>query len=278
MDECTCGYKVGHLVGGQPALDVDPDCPVHGSRTANAPDAMQILTGEDGIPLWVPGCTTTTDPDVAEPRSEQRHPMHDLGWRSGQSPEPAPGPTVCDFCNGTGELKGAVQAWDIPGAPIPECPYCAPGPSDVEIPQPWRVCPPHGPWFHAKETPGAQCMTCGYWKEPDAPGPTVHHDETHGYHTADGEPVPTDGPPCDYCGDFECPVCRELQPVMTPTLGRAILAKLKNLRAENTRLQEALITIAERLDDAGCQCDSSDEYVYICNLCTANDALAKRNP
>jgi len=61
--------------------------------------------------------------------------------------------------------------------------------------------------------------------------------------------------------DYSCPACAELR-----------------LGAENTRLQEALITIAERLDDAGCQCDSSDEYVYICNLCTANDALAKRNP
>ena len=129
------------------------------------------------------------------------------------------------------------------------------------------------------------------YETDDAPGPSVHHDETHGYHTADGEPIPTDGPPCDYCGDFECPVCRELQPVMTPTLERAILAKLKSLRAENTKLRaecqewgniafalqdgyrEALITIADRLEDAGCQCDASDEYVYKCNLCVANDAL-----
>ena len=144
----------------------------------------------------------------------------------------------------------------------------------------------------------------------------VHHDETHGYHTADGEPVVkaqssvdvvealilnrdvkerrgysydakllTDAiaeigrlakelwscPECAFTfdavhvdemsADYSCPACAELR-----------------LGAENTRLQEALITIAERLDDAGCQCDSSDEYVYICNLCTANDALAKRNP
>ena len=39
------------------------------------------------------------------------------------------------------------------------------------------------------------------------------------------------------------------------------------------RLKEALITIADRLEDAGCQCDASDEYVYRCNLCVANDAL-----
>ena len=42
---------------------------------------------------------------------------------------------------------------------------------------------------------------------------------------------------------------------------------------ENAKLREALITIADRLEDAGCQCDSSDEYVYKCNLCVANDAL-----
>ena len=38
-------------------------------------------------------------------------------------------------------------------------------------------------------------------------------------------------------------------------------------------LKEALITIADRLEDEGCQCDASDEYVYRCNLCVANDAL-----
>ena len=38
-------------------------------------------------------------------------------------------------------------------------------------------------------------------------------------------------------------------------------------------LREALITIADRLEDEGCQCDASDEYVYKCNLCIANDAL-----
>ena len=39
------------------------------------------------------------------------------------------------------------------------------------------------------------------------------------------------------------------------------------------QLREALITIADRLEDEGCQCDASDEYVYKCNLCVANDAL-----
>jgi len=39
------------------------------------------------------------------------------------------------------------------------------------------------------------------------------------------------------------------------------------------QLREALITIADRLEDEGCQCDSSDEYVYRCNLCVANDAI-----
>ena len=56
------------------------------------------------------------------------------------------------------------------------------------------------------------------------------------------------------------------------------LKYIQRLETENTQLREALITIADRLEGAGCQCDSSDEYVYICNLCTANDALAKRNP
>ena len=31
---------------------------------------------------------------------------------------------TCKTCGGSGELKDAVQAWDIPGAPIPECPDC----------------------------------------------------------------------------------------------------------------------------------------------------------
>ena len=30
----------------------------------------------------------------------------------------------CETCGGSGELKDAVQAWDIPGAPIPDCPDC----------------------------------------------------------------------------------------------------------------------------------------------------------
>ena len=33
------------------------------------------------------------------------------------------------------------------------------------------------------------CDHCGHWKEPNALNPPAHHDETHGYHTADGEPV-----------------------------------------------------------------------------------------
>ena len=31
---------------------------------------------------------------------------------------------TCKTCGGSGELKDAVQAWDIPGAPIPDCPDC----------------------------------------------------------------------------------------------------------------------------------------------------------
>ena len=30
----------------------------------------------------------------------------------------------CPICNGSGELPEAQQAWDIPDAPIPGCPYC----------------------------------------------------------------------------------------------------------------------------------------------------------
>ena len=33
---------------------------------------------------------------------------------------------VCEVCNGTGELKDAVQAWDVLGAPVPRCPHCVP--------------------------------------------------------------------------------------------------------------------------------------------------------
>ena len=31
---------------------------------------------------------------------------------------------VCKMCGGTGYLRDARQAWDIPEAPSPECPYC----------------------------------------------------------------------------------------------------------------------------------------------------------
>ena len=30
----------------------------------------------------------------------------------------------CIACEGLGELREAVQAWDIPGAPVPECGVC----------------------------------------------------------------------------------------------------------------------------------------------------------
>jgi len=30
----------------------------------------------------------------------------------------------CPICEGCGELDEAVQAWDIPDAPIPECSFC----------------------------------------------------------------------------------------------------------------------------------------------------------
>lgn len=30
----------------------------------------------------------------------------------------------CGVCEGQGELKEAVQAWDVPGAPIPDCDTC----------------------------------------------------------------------------------------------------------------------------------------------------------
>lgn len=33
--------------------------------------------------------------------------------------------TTCPVCNGTGYNRDAVQAWDIPSAPVPECDYCS---------------------------------------------------------------------------------------------------------------------------------------------------------
>jgi hypothetical protein len=32
----------------------------------------------------------------------------------------------CPICDGSGELVEAVQAWDVPGAPTPECSWCKP--------------------------------------------------------------------------------------------------------------------------------------------------------
>lgn len=31
---------------------------------------------------------------------------------------------TCPLCAGTGKNRDAQQAWDIPGAPVPECHYC----------------------------------------------------------------------------------------------------------------------------------------------------------
>ena len=80
----------------------------------------------------------------------------------------------------------------------------------------------------------------------------VHHDETHGYHTADGDEV----------------LGRYYERVGPAFVEEPVVERLK----------EALITIADRLEDKGCQCDVSDEYTYRCNLCTANDALRSTIP
>jgi hypothetical protein len=37
----------------------------------------------------------------------------------------------CPICKGKGELLDAVQAWDIPDAPVPECPHCVEGTVNV---------------------------------------------------------------------------------------------------------------------------------------------------
>lgn len=47
----------------------------------------------------------------------------------------------CEICEGTGELKDAVQAWDIPGAPIPECGIC----------KGTGKAPAQGEWISVKE-------------------------------------------------------------------------------------------------------------------------------
>ena len=68
----------------------------------------------------------------------------------------------------------------------PVCTELTPGPSDV-----YKTLP--GISGNYASLPDADEMKLG--EEPFsltvdvAPNPTVHHDETHGYHTADGEPV-----------------------------------------------------------------------------------------
>ena len=32
----------------------------------------------------------------------------------------------CPICGGTGRNRDAMQAWDVPDAPVPDCHYCAP--------------------------------------------------------------------------------------------------------------------------------------------------------
>jgi len=79
----------------------------------------------------------------------------------------------------------------------------------------------------------------------------------------------------------------DLEPLQANELSEAMLDAITEITRLRTECQEwgniafalqdgyreALITIADRLEDAGCQCDASDEYVYKCNLCVANDAL-----
>lgn len=40
---------------------------------------------------------------------------------------------TCPACMGGGELREAVQAWDVPGAPVPDCPHCKKGILDLAV-------------------------------------------------------------------------------------------------------------------------------------------------
>ena len=51
--------------------------------------------------------------------------------------------------------------------------------------------------------------------------------------------------------------------------------EIDRLQKEIDGLREVLITISDRLSDHGCQCDSSDEVIYKCNLCIIDDALMR---
>jgi hypothetical protein len=39
----------------------------------------------------------------------------------------------CVICNGTGETSDAVQAWDVPDAPVPSCAYCGRARRTLEV-------------------------------------------------------------------------------------------------------------------------------------------------
>ena len=123
------------------------------------------------------------------------------------------------------------QYWGYPGKEKPE-----------RVPDP--NCPVHPPDV-AKPRRRSKSSEVGLTPNIDtatdnldcSPGPSVHHDETHGYHTADGEPVMERlrGITADEA---------ESDPYIAEA-ARDAVAEIERLRAENIKLRETL----ERLDD-----------------------------
>ena len=220
-EECTCRVGVNTIWS-------DDNCPVHGSRTANKKGGDQN--------------NERKAPDVAEPRSVCNCKPHDNGWRDWNVRCPQHG-------YGSRFVEGFAVPCDDPDAP---------GPSDPE----------KRPEIHIRNN--EDLIQYNAMSHDELVGKTVifhesglstiihppntsvdedgqllpvHHDETHGYHTADGEPV------------FELaivdgkPVCAEITPGPSDVVERLndYMNRLRQERehtsflgAENTRLRERI--------------------------------------
>lgn len=79
---------------------------------------LQALTDEDGFMRGI--CFDTSGKaHIERVRESAGYPYHCTTT------------VKCTVCGGSGELKDAVQAWDVPGATVPECSFCTDGRMDL---------------------------------------------------------------------------------------------------------------------------------------------------
>lgn len=148
IPDCTCGHSAGRhgAVGPHPC----EDCRCNVYRAKRPTDAPAPAGGERRTVLY--GCSlfvaAPAEGDAERERAEVANGLEEMCFRAplttteqkvarraaqllrspAESDEWWP---TCPVCRGTGELKEAVQAWDVAGAPVPVCPHCDDGKVDL---------------------------------------------------------------------------------------------------------------------------------------------------